>query len=452
MQIIQPQHIIDREKLSPFQWMVFAFGFLVFFCDGLDTGIMGFIAPRLIEDWGISKPALAPVMSAALVGMCLGALFSGPLADKFGRKGLIVTTCILFSVFTILCGFASTTHELMLYRFITGLGLGAAMPNISTLVSEYMPVKRKAFLTGLAGCGFMLGISFGGVLSAYLLDHFGWEIVIMIGGIMPLVLAVILFMKLPESVQYLVKSNQHERARVILSQIEGQLLNPTVKLSSGESQTEIIENPVKVLWAGYRWNSIFLWLCCFTSLLVFYLLTSWMPTILKTAGLSTQQFSLITAIFPFGGVIGAIIMGWYMDKINPTKVVKYSYLIAVLFFIIAGLVHSNVLLLGITIFLIGALLVGAQSSLLPLAAITYPTSCRAVGVSWMHGIGRTGAILGAFYGSLIFSYELGLAQIFFVLAIPAAISFFALLAKVIYENHQTTLKVEPITQLETSQS
>lgn len=450
MQIIQPQHIIDREKLSPFQWMVFAFGFLVFFCDGLDTGIIGFIAPKLIEDWGISKPALAPVMSAALVGMCLGALFSGPLADKFGRKGLIVTTCILFSVFTILCGFASTTHELMLYRFITGLGLGAAMPNISTLVSEYMPVKRKAFLTGLAGCGFMLGISFGGVLSAYLLDHFGWEIVIMIGGIIPLVLAVILFMKLPESVQYLVKINQHERARVILSQIKGQLLNPTAKLSLGESQTEIIENPVKVLWAGYRWNSISLWACCFTSLLVFYLLTSWMPTILKTAGLSTQQFSLITAIFPFGGVIGAIIMGWYMDKINPTKVVKYAYLIAVLFFIIAGLVHSNVLLLGITIFLIGALLVGAQSSLLPLAAMTYPTSCRAVGVSWMHGIGRTGAILGAFYGSLIFSYELGLAQIFFVLAIPAAISFFALLAKVMYENHQVTLKVEPITQLEIS--
>ena len=162
-----------------------------------------------------------------------------------------------------------------------------------------------------------------------------------------------------------------------------------------------------------------------------------MPTILKTAGLSTQQFSLIAAIFPFGGVIGAIIIGWYMDKTNPTKVVKYAYLIAVLFFIIAGFVHSNVMLLGITIFLIGALLAGAQSSLLPLAAITYPTSCRAVGVSWMHGIGRTGAILGAFYGSLIFSFELGLAQIFFMLAIPTTISFIALKAKVLYENRQS---------------
>lgn len=433
MHSINPQTIIDREKLSPFQWMVFILGFLVFFCDGLDTGIIGFIAPQLIEDWSISKPALAPVMSAALVGMCLGAIFSGPLADKFGRKILIITTCILFSLFTILCGFASNTTELTLYRFITGLGLGAAMPNISTLVSEYMPAKRRAFLTGLAGCGFMLGISFGGILSAYLLDHFGWEMVIIIGGLMPLLLAVILMFTLPESVQYLVKMRRYSSARRILNKIQGKALDDSAELHL-DSNMSAQASPVKVLWQNHRWSSIFLWTCCFTSLLVFYLLTSWLPTILKTAGLTTQQFSLMTAILPFGGVIGAIIMGWYMDKLNPTKVIKFSYLMAVVFFVIAGFVYSNILLLGMTIFLIGALLVGAQSSLLPLAAISYPIECRAVGVSWMHGIGRTGAILGAFYGALIFSYDLGLAQIFFILAIPTAISFLALAAKMIYEN------------------
>src|SRR5690606_35638736 len=174
------------------------------------------------------------------------------------------------------------------------------------------------------------------------------------------------------------------------------------------------------------------------SLLVFYLLTSWMPVILKTAGFTTQQFALPISICPFGGVIGAIIMGWYMDKTNPNTVIRYSYLVAFGLFIVAGFLSSDIFFFGITIFLIGALLAGAQSSLLPLAAITYPTLCRAVGVSWMHGIGRTGAILGAFYGSLIFSLELGLAQIFFVLAIPAAISFLALKAKVIFEKRQST--------------
>ena len=157
----------------------------VFFCDGLDTGIIGFVAPALLDDWGITKPQLAPVLSAALVGMSIGAIISGPLADKFGRKGVIVFTSLLFSIFTILCGFANSTQDLMIYRFITGVGLGAAMPNISTIVSEYMPVKRKAFLTGLAGCGFMLGISCGGVLSAYLLESYGWAKVIIIGGSIP---------------------------------------------------------------------------------------------------------------------------------------------------------------------------------------------------------------------------------------------------------------------------
>ena len=155
--------------------------------------------------------------------------------------------------------------------------------------------------------------------------------------------------------------------------------------------------------------------------------------ILKTAGFSTQQFSLMAAIFPFGGVIGAVIMGWYMDKLNPTNVIRYAYLFAFILFIITGFVSSNFILFSISLFLIGALLVGAQSSLLPLSALFYPSTCRAVGVSWMHGIGRVGAIIGAFYGSLIFTFELSLSGIFYILAIPTVISFIALSIKVISE-------------------
>lgn len=444
MKTIDANTVINRDKLSPLQWVVFTLGFLVFFCDGLDTGIIGFIAPALLDDWGISKPQLAPVLSAALVGMSIGAIISGPMADKFGRKGVIVLTTLLFGIFTVLCGFASTTQELMIYRFITGVGLGAAMPNISTIVSEYMPVKRKAFLTGLAGCGFMLGISCGGVLSAYLLESLGWAKVIIIGGAIPLILVAFLLFKLPESTQYLIKRNQQQKAQNILENIQGQRFAEPVKLVLTQAENQSSESPVKLVLGKYLWGSSMLWLCCFMSLLVFYLLTSWMPTILKTAGFTTQQFSLIAAIFPFGGVIGATLMGWYMDKLNPTTVIKYSYLSAFALLIIAGLVSSNILLLGITIFLIGALLAGAQSSLLPLSAIFYPTACRAVGVSWMHGIGRIGAILGAFFGSLIFTFNLSLSGIFFILAIPTFISFIALSLKVMQEKAKTkqTLKLE----------
>ncbi|WP_111858433.1 MFS transporter [Acinetobacter sp. CFCC 10889] len=434
MQTIDVNTVIDRDKLSPLQWLVFFLGFLVFFCDGLDTGIIGFVAPSLLDAWGITKPQLAPVLSAALVGMSIGAIISGPLADKFGRKKVIVSTTLLFALFTILCGFATSTNDLMIYRFITGIGLGAAMPNISTIVSEYMPSKRKAFLTGIAGCGFMLGISCGGVLSAFLLESLGWAKVIIIGGIIPVILVVFLMLKLPESTQYLVKKNQTAQAKSILEKIQGQPFASDVQFKLAATETNNTdESPVKQVLGKYLWGSSMLWLCCFMSLLVFYLLTSWMPTILKTAGFSTQQFSLIAAIFPFGGVIGATIMGYYMDKTNPTNVIKYSYFLAFLLFLLTGFVSSNILLFGISIFLIGALLAGAQSSLLPLSAIFYPSTCRAVGVSWMHGIGRVGAILGAFFGSLIFTFELSLSGIFYVLAIPTLISFIALSLKVMGE-------------------
>ncbi|AWL28753.1 MFS transporter [Acinetobacter defluvii] len=434
MQTIDVNAVIDRDKLSPLQWLVFFLGFLVFFCDGLDTGIIGFVAPSLLEAWGITKPQLAPVLSAALVGMSIGAIISGPLADKFGRKKVIVSTTLLFALFTILCGFATSTNDLMIYRFITGIGLGAAMPNISTIVSEYMPSKRKAFLTGIAGCGFMLGISCGGVLSAFLLESLGWAKVIIIGGVIPVILAIVLMLKLPESTQYLVKKNQTAQAKSILEKIQGQAFASDVQFRLAATETNnTAESPVKQVLGKYLWGSSMLWLCCFMSLLVFYLLTSWMPTILKTAGFSTQQFSLIAAIFPFGGVIGATIMGYYMDKTNPTNVIKYSYLLAFLLFLLTGFVSSNILLFGISIFLIGALLAGAQSSLLPLSAMFYPSTCRAVGVSWMHGIGRVGAILGAFFGSLIFTFELSLSGIFYVLAIPTLISFIALSLKVMGE-------------------
>ena len=220
-----------------------------------------------------------------------------------------------------------------------------------------MPAKRKAFLTGLAGCGFMLGISCGGVLSAYLLENLGWAKVIIIGGAIPLVLVVALLLKLPESPQYLIKNAQQDKAQRILERLQGTAFVEPVQLVLPQAESNLNESPAKMVLGKYLWGSSMLWLCCFTSLLVFYLLTSWMPTILKTAGFSTQQFSLIAAIFPFGGVIGAIVMGWYMDKVNPTKVIKFSYLFAVILFLVAGFVSTNIVLLGITIFLIGALLV-----------------------------------------------------------------------------------------------
>jgi AAHS family 4-hydroxybenzoate transporter-like MFS transporter len=434
MSSIDVNTVIDRETLSSLQKLVLFFGFLLFFCDGLDTGIIGFVAPALLDDWGISKAELAPVLSAALIGMAIGSFSSGPISDRFGRKKVILGAALIFLIFTILCGLANSPLELMFYRLITGIGLGAVMPNISTIVSEYMPIKRKAFLTSIAGCGFMLGISSGGILSAYLLGGIGWANVIIIGGVIPLVLLIILFFKLPESTQYLIKTNQQEKAREILEKIHGKVFNSNTVFINFNEQSVQVKKPVKTVLTQYFWTSVFLWTTCFMSLLVFYLLVSWLPTILKSAGFNTQQFSLIGATFQWGGGIGGAIIGWYMDKVNATKVVRYAYFLAFCLFLISGYISHNILLLGISITVLGGLLGGAQGALLPLAAMSYPSFCRGVGVAWMQGIGRTGAIIGAFFGSFIFSFDLALSEVFYLLSIPACIAAILLTLKVFYES------------------
>ncbi|MDC5249609.1 MFS transporter [Acinetobacter baumannii] len=426
---IDVNDIVDREKLAPLQWVVFVLGFLVFFCDGLDTGIIGFIAPPLLDEWQISKAELAPVFGAALIGMSIGALISGIFADKFGRKKIMIISMLILSIFTIISAYSTNTAELIIYRFITGLGLGATMPNVSTIVSEYMPKKHRAFLTGLAGCGFLMGVSSGGFLSAYLLKIFSWSELLIIIGLIPALLTLVLIFTLPESTQFLIINNQKKKALLILEKIHGKKIDKELVLSIAEKELVEQNNPFKDIFSKYLFGSLMLWLCSFMSLLVFYLFTSWMPTILKTVGFDLQQLSLMSTLFPFGGVIGAMIMCRFMDRLNPTKVITSSYFSAFLLFILLSFTHTNISIFSILIFMIGGLLAGAQTALFPLATLFYPANCRGSGVSWMHGISRIGAILGSFLGSFIFTLKLDMSSIFLSLAIPTFIAFICLALK-----------------------
>jgi MFS transporter, AAHS family, 4-hydroxybenzoate transporter len=418
------QDAINNQRLSKTQWLIFIICFLVILSDGIDTGLMGYIAPVLIDDWGISKQDLRPVMSVALIGMCLGALAAGVLADYLGRKWVIIGSVWVFAAFTLLTAFAETLPEIILYRFLTGLGLGAAMPNAATLVSEYMPEKRRAWMVNLLFCALPLGMTLGGVISAYSLERYGWQSVLYIGAFVPAIVAVFAMVYLKESLYILYKRQQPEKIKIVIEQIQGHKLSADTLFITREQATQ--SQPVQLVLGRFFWPSLMMWLCCFMSLLVFYVFSSWMPTLLKEANYSPEQFSLLAAIFPFGGVMGTIIIGWCMGRFNPTLTVSISYLVSALLFLATGLVDQHLYLLGLLIFCTGAGVVGAQSSLPALAAMFYPAACRGVGVSWMHGLGRLGAIMGAFFGALIFSFELNFQQIFWLLSLPVFIAALAI--------------------------
>jgi AAHS family 4-hydroxybenzoate transporter-like MFS transporter len=430
MRTLDVQQFIDERRFSPYQWLILILCFLIVAADGFDTAAIGFVAPALGQEWHVTKAALGPVMSAALAGLAFGALAAGPLADRIGRKRVLVGSVMLFGLFSIACAFAQTVNALAVLRLLTGLGLGAAMPNAATLMSEYAPHAKRSFLVNTMFCGFTLGSSAGGLVAAALIPEYGWRSVFVVGGVAPLLLGALLI-ALPESIRFMVlRGAPAERIAAVLRRIAPDAALDNVRFVLPDDRGDQRQSGVAVVMSPrYRTGTLMLWLTYFMGLLVYYLLTSWLPTLIRDNGFTVREAALVTALFPLGGGIGAIACGWLMDRFEPHRVIAATYVLTGLFVWLVGLQAGHLALLASVVFVAGVCMNGAQSSLPTLAAAFYPTSGRATGVAWMLGIGRFGGILGAFSGGLLLQAQLGFSTIFSMLAVPALVAAGALLVK-----------------------
>ncbi|MBV8573791.1 MAG: MFS transporter [Acetobacteraceae bacterium] len=425
---VDVQSFLNEHPFSRFQWLVFGLCFVVVLLDGFDTAAIGYIAPSLVTEWSVSRPELAPVLSAALFGLAGGALSAGPLADRFGRRAVLIGAVLIFGIACLSSASSGALTQLVAWRFVTGLGLGAAMPNAVTLMSEFCPDARRATLTNTMFCGFPLGAALGGFLAAWMIPHWGWRSVLVLGGITPLVLAVLMLPLLPESVRHLVAKKQPvERIRRVLRRISE---------TAAEASAFVMEEPATraksgigvVLSRHYVAGSVMLWIAYFMGLVIFYALINWMPILFRDAGLPPSAASLISALFPLGG-LGAIFSGWLMDRFNGNKIVATCFALTAIAIYAVGHAAGYLGLLMALVLVAGTLMNTAQTSLPALAAGFYPTQGRATGVAWMLGIGRFGGIAGSFLVAELARRHLGFRDSFTVVAIPGLISAAALIVK-----------------------
>lgn len=427
--VVDTQAFIDGQRFSPFQWVILVLCFLVVAADGYDTAAIGFIAPSLVQQWGITRVALGPVMSAALVGLGIGAVLAGPLADRLGRKTVLVLSVAFFGLWSLAAAFAGTVESLTVLRFCTGLGLGAAMPNAVTLMSEYAPTRVRAVVVNTMFCGFSTGLALGGFASAWLIPHFGWQSVLVAGGIGPIVLTVLLILLLPESVQFMAV---RQRADAKIARILGRIAPGTsfdgcrfVAPEGGVSAKR--ESAIRVVLSRqYRFGTLMLWLAYFMGLLIYYLLTNWLPTLFRDTGFSGARAALMTSLFPLGGVLGNLCVGWFMDRLNANRVIAATYVLAAVMVLLVGRGVGHQLWLGTLIFLTGTLVTSAVTSMSALAAAFYPTHGRATGVAWMLGVGRIGGVAGALVGAALMGFGWQIGSVFGLLAVPALVSACAL--------------------------
>ena len=407
---------IDAQPVGGFQIRLLLTCGAVLFLDGFDTQAIGFVAPALAREWGVSKAALGPVFSAGLFGLMIGALVFGPLADRVGRKKIIVFSTLAFGIGTLVTAFVQDVNMLLAIRFLTGLGLGGAMPNAIAITSEFNPRRRRATMVMIMFCGFSVGAALGGFLAAALIPQFGWRSVFVVGGLAPLLLVPILARRLPESVRFLALTGRaQERVAELLGSISPRaVFAPATPFVVHEPELSGI--PVLHLFRdGRTLVTLLLWVVFFMSLLDLYFLSNWLPTVLNDLGASVSEAAMIGSMLQVGGVVGTFALGSIIDRFS-FRALALVYFIAVFAVGAIGQLSHSVIFVSMAIFAAGFCIVGGQIAANALAAGFYPTAVRATGVGWALGIGRVGSIVGPLVGGALLIAKWSTEAVFMVAA------------------------------------
>lgn len=424
--VLGVRHFIDEQPLSRFQLSVVVLCGSIAFMDGFDGQAMGYVAPALIAALHVTRIALGPLISIGLVGMMVGALTFGLLADRIGRKPVLVVCLLAFGTMSLVTAAATSLEALRICRLLTGLGLGGAMPNTIALTSEYVPKRLRTTAVMTMFCGFSIGAASGGFIAAGLISRFGWQAVFVVGGSIPFLMSIITIVFLPESIRFLLlKGGNEKKVKEYLSRISDRI-PPDDALSSGEDQEEekVPKFALKQLFAEDRARvTVLLWVMFFMTLLNLYFLQNWLPTVMSDAGIRVETAIMITSLFQIAGVVGTILLGRVIDKHNGSafKILGTAYFGAAASIFLIGESGVSTGMLLVTVAAAGFCVVGGQTASNALAADYYPTSIRSTGVGWCLGIGRVGGIIGPILGGILLSFGGGASRVFWVAAIPALV-------------------------------
>lgn len=440
--IVTIDEIVNSTKLSGFQISVLVLCFIIVAIDGFDTASIGYIAPALRQEWGLTPPQLGPAFGAGLFGLMVGAFLMGPIADRIGRKASIIMSMFVFGVGTLVSAFSRSIEMLTVMRFLIGIGLGGAMPICIALTSEFSPQKQRVFLVSLSFCGFTAGFALGGELSAQIIASYGWRGVLIAGGVAPLVLIPFLWALLPESVRYLaLRPARVEALQKIVSKIAGDERWREHTIVAGDAAVKRKSPVTQLFSAGFAKRTLLIWVAYFCSLFVFYLLSSWLPTIMKDAGYSIPTAARIGAMVPLGATIGAVAIARLMDKFNPCAVLSIAYLAAGIALACLGHIIHDAFSLGFVAFWVGFGVVGAQTGMNAFVAGLYPTTARATGIAWALAVGRVGSIFGSMIGGAMMMSIGDPVSLFQVIAIPTGFAAIALF--VVNAIHRDRIPITP---------
>jgi AAHS family benzoate transporter-like MFS transporter len=420
MNTVNVNEVIDKAKFTPFHFKVVFWCLIIILFDGYDLAINGVTLPLLMQDWGLSAVQAGMLASTALAGMMFGAMMFGTLADKIGRKKVIMICVLLFSGFTFAGGFASNPTEFGVLRFLAGLGIGGVMPNLVALTSEYAPARLRATLVTTMFSGYAVGGVMAALLGAWFTPDFGWQIMFFIAGV-PLLLLPLIWKFLPESLTFLVKAQKHDNARQIMQRLDDQL--------SLNAQTQLVLSEIKIaepafvsslFKQGRTANTLLFWLAFFMCLLTLYALGSWLPKLMMAAGYSLGNSLMFLLAMNIGAVIGTVGGGILADKFHLKPVIITLCLSGAVALSLLGF-KSPQPVIYFLVAVAGASAIGGQILLYSYVAQYYPLTVRSTGIGWASAVGRSGAIVGPILIGMLLGMELPHQLNFMAVGLPVVI-------------------------------
>ena len=412
---------LEERPIGRFQLMTIFLGFAVLTLDGLDFQLLAISGPSVMEDLGISRAQLGPAIAAALIGMALGGALGGWVGDRWGRRPAVIGTTVFFGAATLVTGLAGDFHQLTFLRFISGLGFGAAVPNVMALGAEWTPVKYRARTVGLLAAGTAVGGLLGSLLASAIIPSFGWRGCFIVSGGVSLLLAGLLAFSLPESVDYLVQKSRADQALRWLRAAYGPAVAEAelaaIDSASVAPQAGGLEDTQSILTREWLGTNLALWLTAFGIAYAAYGVMSWAPTMLSAAGFALQDAVRAAFYFNVTAMLGPVGCAWAAPRYGLRNTVLVLILMqTVAAFALPILLQSTDHLweVNLALTVAGFSTGGLAASMYTLAAVIYPTACRSRGLGGAAASIRIGGIVTAMLGGVLLSLASGAIASFFL--------------------------------------